>query len=117
MKTPLFRDVRIIWAIMVKDLIDGIKNKNVITIIISALFVVIVYKYLPGLMTEDNPPALLVYAPEESTLLTSLESSSAVDLYTYDSEGDMKYYLTNGEVPHQIPGANAGTGTTLIAYL
>jgi ABC-2 type transport system permease protein len=99
MKRTFAENVRIVWAITSKDLIDGIKNKNVITLIISALFIVLVYKYIPGLTAEDGPPALLVYAAGESKLLTELENSPAVDLYTYKSEEDMKYYLTNGEEP------------------
>jgi len=99
MKRPFVENFRIVWAITSKDLIDGIKNKNVITLIISALFIVLVYKYLPALTAEDGPPVLLVYAEGESKLLNELEYSSAVDLYTYNSEDEMKYYLTNGEVP------------------
>ena len=125
MKRTFAENVRIVWAITSKDLIDGIKNKNVITLIISALFIVLVYKYLPGLTAEDGPPALLVYAAGESKLLTELENSPAVDLYTYKSEEDMKYYLTNGEEPELglvIPAnfnaaLDSGNGLELQGYM
>ena len=99
MKISLVENLRIVWAITLKDLSDGFKNKNIISILISCLFIVVIYKYLPGLTAVDGPPALLVYDPAESSLLTALEDNPTVDLYTYDSLEDMQYYLTNGEKP------------------
>lgn len=92
-------NLRIVWAITRKDLTDAIKNKNILTILLSALFVVAVYKYLPQLTAEASPPALLVYDPGNTLFLADLEASPRVDVYTYDSLADMQYYLTNGEVP------------------
>lgn len=99
MKLKISDHTRIIWSITLKDITDVIKNKNIISIILSSLFIVVVYKYLPGLTVEDGPPRLLVYDPENSILLSRLYDSPAVDLYTYKSEEDMKYYLTNGDQP------------------
>jgi ABC-2 type transport system permease protein len=99
MKRTFAEDLRIVWAITSKDLIDALKNKNVISLIITCVLVVIMYRYLPALTAEDGPPALLVYDEDESEFAKVLWDSPAVDLYTYDSEEDMKYYLTNGEVP------------------
>lgn len=119
MKQSLAEKWRLIWAITLKDLIDAIKNKNIIAIFLSSLFIVVIYKYLPGLTAEDGPPSLLVYAAGESKLLVGLEDSSAVDLYIYESAEDMKYYLTNGEEPElglEIPSGfddSLGSGETL----
>jgi ABC-2 type transport system permease protein len=118
--TPSTREnLRIVWAITRKDLIDAIKNKNILTILLSALFVVAVYKYLPQLTAEDGPPALLIYDPNSSQFLADLEHNSDLDVYTYESQEDMQYYLTNGEVPELglvIPGdidARAAAGSPL----
>ena len=97
--TPSLPNLRIVWAITRKDLVDAVKNKNILTILLSALFVVAVYKYLPKLTAESGPPALLVYDPGNSQFRADLESNPSVDVYTYDSREDMQYYLTNGEVP------------------
>jgi len=99
METSLSKNFRIVLAITLKDITDAVKNKNIISLLLSALFVVVVYKYLPGLTAEEGPPALLVYDPDESALLAALEDSQAVDLYTYKSAADMQYYLTNGDQP------------------
>jgi ABC-type transport system involved in multi-copper enzyme maturation permease subunit len=99
MNNKLIDHIRIVWSITFKDLLDAVKNKNILSIILTALFVVIVYKYLPGYFQEEGPPKLLVYDPGSSILLNELYDSPTVDLYVYDSEVDMKYYLTNGEEP------------------
>ena len=99
MKRTLTEDIRIVWAIISKDLIDALKNKNVISLIVTSLLVVAMYRYLPALTAEDGPPALLVHDAGESEFVAALWDSPVVDLYTYESIEDMQYYLTNGEVP------------------
>ena len=99
MKHNLNKNFRIVWAITSKDLIDGLKNKNVISLIVTSLLVVILYRYLPALTAEDGPPALLVYDEADSAFVTALWESPAVDFYTYESFEDMQYYLTNGDKP------------------
>jgi ABC-2 type transport system permease protein len=99
MKRTLAENLRIVWAITSKDLIDALKNKNIITLIITCVLVVIMYRYLPALTAEDGPPALLVYDQAESAFAAGLWESPAVDYYEYPSKEDMLYYLSNGEVP------------------
>jgi ABC-2 type transport system permease protein len=99
MKKKYLEDFRIIWAITAKDLIDGLKNNNVIAVIIPALFVLLLYRFLPAITSEDKPPALLVYDAGNPTIMTLLEDSPAVDLYSYDTEAQMLKYLSNGEQP------------------
>ncbi len=99
MKYKFYNHLHIIWSITLKDLTDAIKNKQIISIVFSCLFIVMIYKYLPGFLSEEGPPKLLVFDPGDSVLLTGLYESPAVDLYTYKSEDDLKYYLTNGEEP------------------
>ncbi len=67
MKLTFAENLRIVWAITSKDLIDALKNKNVLSLIITSLFVVIMYRYLPLLTAEDGPPALLVYDDKKRT--------------------------------------------------
>ena len=99
MKPSLTNHLRIIWAITAKDLVDGIKNKNVLGVIIPALFVIVIYRYMPAITAEDGPPALLLFDAGNPAMMLLLEDSPAVDLYTYESEAQMLYYLSNGEQP------------------
>lgn len=99
MKFSRINHLRIIWAITAKDLIDSVKNKNVIGAIIPALFIILIYRYMPAITAKDGPPALLVYDAGNPAMVLLLEDSPAVDLYTYESEEQMLYYLSNGEQP------------------
>jgi ABC-2 type transport system permease protein len=107
MKRSWIENLRIVWAITTKDLTDGIKNKNVIGVIVPALFIVVLYRFMPAITAEEGPPALLVYDAGNPAMMVFLEDSPAVDLYTYESEERMLYYLSNGEQPELglvIPG-------------
>ncbi len=99
MKLSLKNNVRIIWAITAKDVVDAVKNKNVIGAVIPALLILVLYRFMPAFTAEDGPPALLLYDVGNPAMLTLLEDSPAIDLYTYASEEEMLYYLTNGEQP------------------
>ena len=63
----LLENIRIIWAITSKDLVDGVKNKNVLGVIIPALFMIVLYRFMPAITAEDGPPALLVYEAGKKT--------------------------------------------------
>ena len=99
MKTPLSTHLRIIWAITAKDLVDGLKNKNILTLVITSLLVVLMYRYLPALTADDGPPYLLVVAEAPSELVDLLWDSPAVKSYQYDSFDEMLTYLSHGETP------------------
>ena len=99
MKSSVYNHFRIIWAITAKDLVDAIKNKNVLGVVIPALFIIVMYRFMPAITAEDGPPALLIYDAGNPAMMLLLEDSPAVDLYTYESEEQMLYYLTNGELP------------------
>lgn len=98
MKQKFSENMRIVWALTSKDLIDGLKNKNVISLIVISLLVAILYRYLPAL-EDSGPPGLLVYDEGDSALVEELWDSPAVKFYTYESAEDMRYYLTNGDTP------------------
>jgi hypothetical protein len=95
-----FKDhLRIIFAITTKDIVEALRNKNTIAIMLSALFLIIMYRVLPSLESGDSPPNVLLYDAGESQLVTVLENSQVIELYTYKTEKDMKHYLANGQVP------------------
>ncbi|MFC1996431.1 ABC transporter permease [Chloroflexota bacterium] len=99
MKPSTTTHLRIIWAITAKDIVDAVKNKNVLGIIIPALFMIVLYRFMPAITAEDGPPALLVYDTGNPVMMSLLEESPAVDLYSYESETQMLNYLSNGEQP------------------
>lgn len=81
--TTLQTSTRIIWAIARKDMVDAIKNKTILTVLVTVAFVVLMYRALPYL--EDEQPALLLHDAGDSVLTAQLETSPNLRLYTYGS--------------------------------
>lgn len=95
MKTQL----RIMGAIVAKDLVDALKNKQIVSVLITVLAMLLFYRALPALENMGAVPNLLVYDAGNSTWVTALENSNAVKVYTYASQERLLYYLANGDVP------------------
>ncbi len=91
-------NARIILAIALKDILEALKNKNTIVIILTSLLVVVFYRMMPSLLTGSEPPRVLVYDAGNSVLVAYLENSSTFDVYTYPSEESMKRHLANGDM-------------------
>jgi ABC-type Na+ efflux pump permease subunit len=91
-------NLRIVWAITAKDILDAIKNRNTLANIVIVFLLMAFYQMLPGWTHGSEPPNLLVYDAGHSSLLAALEDSSNVDLYTYRSQQVMKEKLSAGDV-------------------
>ena len=91
--------LRIVWAITAKDMVEALKNKTTLVNIAITLAVVIFYRLLPNLASDKEVTNLLVYDAGSSTLVTALEGSSRLSLYTYSSQAVMEDKLSRGDVP------------------
>ncbi len=91
--------LRIIWAIVAKDILEALKNKNTIAIILTTLPMILVYYYLPILGAKGEPPFLRVFDAGDSILVALLENSDTIDVRTYPSEAKMFASLRNSDVP------------------
>jgi ABC-2 type transport system permease protein len=93
-------DLRIIWAITAKDLLDALKSKATLSILLSALFVLVIYQLLPKWERGSNLPAVLVYDAGASNLLAALKRSPNLDVYTgYTSQDQLERRLVAGDIP------------------
>jgi len=95
----LRRNARIIWAIAWKDIVEALKNKNTLAVLLTALPMIFVYYYLPILDTRAEPPLIRVYDAGDSVLVARLENSEVLDVRTYRREELMKKALTSGDIP------------------
>jgi len=66
-------NLRIIWAIAAKDIVDALKNKTTLINIIIVFLMMVAYKWLPNLVKQDDT-FLVVYDAGDSRLLTQLEN-------------------------------------------
>lgn len=90
---PSLEDVRLIWAITAKDLLDGFKNKTVLISIISVFFIILIYRYLPALDRGSTLPRVVVYDEGQSSLPASLEDNPNFDLRVVSSKTELDDYL------------------------
>jgi ABC-2 type transport system permease protein len=98
--TAWWGDLRIIWAITSKDMLDAIRNKTTLSILISALFVVVIYQVLPKFEKASDLPTVLVFDAGASDLLAELKRSPNLDVYTgYTSQAQLERKLVAGDVP------------------
>lgn len=95
----LRRNARILWAITANDLLAVLKNKNALIAFLFALLMVVFYRFFPALGTAVEPQYVLVYDAGDSTLVSLLETSQAVEVATYPSEEALKRSLSNGDIP------------------
>ena len=92
-------DIRIIWAIARKDILEAVKNRQAISVVITALFIVVMYSFIPSLTSLDNPTNVLIYDADGSPLSKQLKDSQALEVYTYPTQEIMLERLAHGEVP------------------
>lgn len=83
-------DLRIVLAVAWKDILEGWKNKVILTSMITSLFLVIFYYYLPDL-TDDGMPLMVIFDPNDH--ITRDETSCINDFnHRVEKVEDTFYY-------------------------
>ncbi|MGD8633801.1 MAG: ABC transporter permease [Anaerolineales bacterium] len=118
----LSRRLRVITAITAKDLLDALKNKTTLGVILPALFILIFYRFIPQISGHDDLTTLYVYDPSGGGAVMLLEDSLDLDVREVASPADVKVSVANGDVPEVgivLPedfDPEAGTTLNLNAY-
>jgi len=63
---PILESIRIIWAIALKDIVDAIKNRTTLTIMLGTALLMLSSQALPFLLQFQDLPKAYVYDPGES---------------------------------------------------
>ena len=82
---------RLIWAIVLKDFVDGFKNRKLLTNTITVIFLVLFYRFLPVLGSGSDPTRLVLYDEGASSIVRELGRSEEVRLRVAESYDDMVY--------------------------
>ena len=96
--TALYDNLNIIWTIAVKDIIDAIKNKVVISMIVMSSLTLLVPRLLP-LIFEQPEMALPVYTSGDSQTLAKLTNNPGITVVKVDSELELRSALCGGIFP------------------
>ena len=119
-------EARVVWAIFAKDLRDVLRNKNTISVLISGIFIVLMYRMLPVISRGSEPIRVWVYDQGQSSLAAFLENSTVVNARTEPESLDkIQELLREADLPELglvIPSdfdqrLEAGEEVTLQGYL
>jgi ABC-type Na+ efflux pump permease subunit len=92
--------LRVIGVLARKDIVQGLKNRNILILFFSVAFIIILYQALPSLSAGKYPTPLYVYDAGGSVLTARLEESSDFEVKTdFPSEEAMKRRLAVGDTP------------------
>jgi ABC-2 type transport system permease protein len=92
--------LRIIGVLARKDILEGLRNRNILVLFLSVGFIIVLYKALPGLSAGNEPPGVLVYDAGHSALTEIITGSSNLTAKTpLDSEAAMLKRLRDGDTP------------------
>jgi ABC-type transport system involved in cytochrome c biogenesis permease component len=92
-------DIRIILAIAWKDILDGWKNKVILTSVITSLFLIIFYTYMPELTRDDELPLMVILDLEEKINLDEIEDVANLNVRVVNSMDSFLFLLRDTETP------------------
>ena len=99
-RTSFLERLRLTWVIARKDLREAVRNRNTLTVIASAFFIVALYRLLPSLSSGTHAPELIVYDPGTSQIIAQVEAGSAFYLVQYPSQERMLQRVASSEAPY-----------------
>jgi ABC-type transport system involved in multi-copper enzyme maturation permease subunit len=82
-----------IWAIASKDFVDGLKRRQMLSQLLTIIFLLALYRFLPLIGNANSPPLLVVFDGGDSELMQRLELSEAIQLRIADSYEDLLYQV------------------------
>ncbi len=92
-------NIRIIFAIAWKDILDGWKNKVILTSVITSLFLIIFYMYLPEITMGDELPLMVILDQDKYIQIEETGGIEAFNIRLVDKEKDFLYLLRDLETP------------------
>ncbi len=84
---------RILIALVWKDLLDGLKNRSLLQMVLSVSFLMVFFRVLPVVGSRGDAPQLALYDAGQSTLAEQLRESSDVELVEPSSQDELETYL------------------------
>jgi len=90
-QNSISHQIRIILAITAKDILDAIKNKTILSVLLTAMFLFGFYMLFPILEQED---IIHLYDAGGSAWIPALQDSSPFKINTYETREAMQYRLS-----------------------
>ena len=99
MKPKLNDHLRIVWTIMVKDILDSLNNKMLLGVSIGIVFLMLSSQALPMLLKGNAPPRAFYLDEGKSKRFKEIARSKDIDLIPQDSLEGVKTAVGGFAVP------------------
>ena len=113
--------LRITGAVAAKDLAESVRNRTALSFVLTAIFLMLMYRLLPFASSTSTTVVRLVDPYGGVSLATALEQSDALDVATFDSFDEMAGRLRGSDFPELglvVSGPDmAGEPLELTAYV
>ena len=86
--------LRIIWTIALKDIVDAIRSKTTLSIMVGVALTTLSGQALPWLLNIDPVPTAAVYDAGDARLVDALRQSEDVRAYKVRSQAELESALT-----------------------
>jgi ABC-2 type transport system permease protein len=118
-------DLRIVSAVAAKDIIDAVRNRTTLSIVLGVSIMMVTSLALPALLGMRSLPSAVAYDPNKPSALRSLTAgSSGVAVSLVSSEADMRSSVAGSPVltlglliPPGFPVAGSVDAVTVDGYL
>ena len=87
--TMTSRGLRAIGAIMGKDLVDAFKNKDILSVLGTIVFLIALYYFLPLMWVGGEAQRVRLYDAGGSPVAEALDSSADFRIFSYDDQQTM----------------------------
>jgi hypothetical protein len=101
-KREFSASLRIVWTIAAKDVVDALRNKITISIIIGVAFLMLSGQALSLLLKLRSTPSVVVYDAGKSDLVAGLKKSDDLRLRTAPSQQELEQAV--GEAASSLMG-------------
>jgi ABC-2 type transport system permease protein len=95
-RTGFLEGVRVILAISLKDSVDAVRNRTLLSVLVAVLLMVVLFRGLPALRGGDGP-ALVVVDPGSSTVVDRWAEEGQFELHRTTSREELAYVLGGEE--------------------
>lgn len=99
MKDHISTQVRIIWAVALKDISDAIKNKTVLGIIVGIVFMMLSSQALPLIMKVNAKPRAFFYDPGQSLITKAITRNHEIDFFPVETKEELLKVVGSSSVP------------------
>lgn len=95
-RAGVLESMRVILAIALKDSLDAVRNRTLLSVLVAVLLMVALFRVLPTFRGEDVP-LLVVVDPGQSTVVDGWAEHGQFDLHRTTSRQEMEHVLGGEE--------------------